>query len=383
MKKFVTLCAALLMAVSFASAQTVQESKLFDNWFFGIDGGGYTKTTHNAFFKNARAMAGVKLGRYITPVYGLRADYQAYFNAHGIDSKTAINASNLSLDALFNLNNLFSGYKGEPRCFEVVGVLGAGWGHLYGIKGLSKYTDTEKANMTNKWTAKAGLQFNINLGAAKAWQVNIEPDLVYYAGNGDGHHIFDINHSFCQLTGGLTYKFGCSNGTHNFVIAKEGYTQSDIDALNAKINDQRKSLDEKDGKLSEDQNTISDLQKRLADCEATPKAVTKTETKLAPVVIFDQGKSVINASQAPSVQMIATYMKNHPNAKLTVKGYASPEGSKEINQKLSEARANAVKNQLVKKYKIDADRINVEGLGATNEVFSENDWNRVCTFVEE
>ena len=54
----------------------------------------------------------------------------------------------------------------------------------------------------------------------------------------------------------------------------------------------------------------------------------------------------------PNIEIIPHYMKNHPDAKVEIKGYASPEGSKELNQKLSEARANAVKNILVKTYKI-------------------------------
>ena len=38
MKKFFTLCAAAALAVS-ASAQTVTESKTFDNWYIGVNGG--------------------------------------------------------------------------------------------------------------------------------------------------------------------------------------------------------------------------------------------------------------------------------------------------------------------------------------------------------
>ena len=147
----------------------------------------------------------------------------------------------------------------------------------------------------------------------------------------------------------------------------------------------RSSVSDKDNQIGNDQKEITDLKTKLADCEAAPKStlVAKSDyTTLAPVVIFDQGKSVINPSQAPSVSMIATYMKNHPDAKVLIKGYASPEGNAELNQKLSLARANAVKNQLIKKYKISSKRLDVQGLGATNEVFSEADWNRVCTFLE-
>ena len=56
------------------------------------------------------------------------------------------------------------------------------------------------------------------------------------------------------------------------------------------------------------------------------------------------------------------------------------EGSKEINEKLAAARAEAVKNMLVKTYKIDANRITAVGEGVAK--FSEKAaWNRVsiCT----
>ena len=73
-------------------------------------------------------------------------------------------------------------------------------------------------------------------------------------------------------------------------------------------------------------------------------------------------------------------MKNHKDAKVEIKGYASPEGSKEINEKLSVARAEAVKNILVKHYKISADRLTTKGMGATDKLFEQVDFNRVATF---
>jgi outer membrane protein OmpA-like peptidoglycan-associated protein len=75
-------------------------------------------------------------------------------------------------------------------------------------------------------------------------------------------------------------------------------------------------------------------------------------------------------------------MLNHPESKVTVRGYASTEGNANLNQKLSEKRAAAVKNALVKKYKIDADRIFAEGLGATDQISDERGFNRVAMFIE-
>lgn len=377
MKRILMICVAIAATMSFANAQTLQNSKLSDNWFIGIDGGAYTPMSHTAFFKGMRAVTGIKVGRYISPVFGMRLDGQFYINPnqHGSAPKTAIDMSNVSLDGLFNLSNLFGGYQGEPRACELVGVFGSGWGHAFGTGG--------DAADINVFTVKTGAQLNFNLGASKAWQINIEPDVVWLNTHNRGDDYLSKSSAMFQILGGITYKFACSNGTHNFAIAKL-FDQGEINELNAKINDLRKSNGEKDDALRAADAKNAELARKLADCEATPKSVVKqTETNLAPVVIFDQGKSVIKPAQAPSVQMIATYMKNHPDAKVTIKGYASPEGSAEINKKLSEARANAVKDMLVKKYKISEDRLSVVGLGATNEVFDESDWNRVCVFVEK
>ena len=78
----------------------------------------------------------------------------------------------------------------------------------------------------------------------------------------------------------------------------------------------------------------------------------------------------------PNVERIASYLKKHPEAKVVIKGYASPEGDLEKNKKLAAARAESVKTLLVNRYKISADRIQAEGNGI-GDMFSEPDWNRV------
>ena len=49
---------------------------------------------------------------------------------------------------------------------------------------------------------------------------------------------------------------------------------------------------------------------------------------------------------------------------------------------MKEARANAVKQALVKRYKIAEDRISVQGMGATDELSDEIDFNRVAMFFD-
>lgn len=111
---------------------------------------------------------------------------------------------------------------------------------------------------------------------------------------------------------------------------------------------------------------------------------TSSTRMLESVVSFRQGKSTIDNSQLPNVERIGMYMKRHNEAKVVIKGFASPEGALELNERLALARAYAVKNMLIKKYGISSERILAQGEGVGN-MYSDPDWNRVsiCTIKEE
>lgn len=384
MKKITTLFAAAMIAAS-ASAQTVTESKTFDNMYFGINTGVSTATKGHHWLQDFRPNLGVRFGRNFTPVFGLAAESNIYFKEVGRKqgglhkTGTAVNGINTSLLGTVNLTNWVGGYKGEPRCFEVSAVYGLGWGHVF--SNAADYND----NM-NMFTSKAGLDFAFNLGKAKAWQLYVEPSM-NWALNGNGYEgvKYDINRAMFQVNVGLVYKFKNSNGTHNFTIAS-GRDQAEVDALNAQINSLREqnatltSKDEQNQKnLSAKDAEINNLKKALDECNKRPTK-TATATNLQPTVIFRQGKSVVDPAQVASIELIANYMKNHKDANVEIKGYASPEGSKELNQRLSEKRAEAVKDILVKKYKISANRLKTTGMGATDKLFEQVEFNRVATF---
>ncbi len=379
MKKSVLLFAATAMAVA-ASAQTVTESKTLDNWYIGINGGIQTKTTHNAWTKNLNPNAGLRIGRWITPVVGFAVEGNAYFSdhcgAHGFpQSKTVVRYMNAGVIGTVNLNNWFAGYKGEPRTFEVIPVAGLGWGHTFGA-----------GKTYNALTSKAGIDFAFNLGSNKAWQIYVEPSMNWALAGDKNVSVlnqgvkYNVNASAFQVNVGVVYKFKNSNGTHNFTIAQLR-DQAEIDGLNGQINDLRNDLNGKDAQLAAKDKQIADLKNALNECNKKPVyEKPATATNLQPTVLFRQGKSVVEKSQLANIEMIAQYMKNHPDAKVEIKGYASPEGSKEVNQKLSENRANAVKDILVKTYKVDADRLEAKGMGATDKLFKQVEFNRVATF---
>ena len=394
MKKLFLMLAVSLMTASVSAQNTaVTANKAGDNWYIGINAGVATPVnkfkfgdTQYGFMKGVSPEFGIRVGKNLTTVFGLALDINNYFGNKSdskslFGSKTFINATDFDILSTWNLSNLFSGYQGQPRNFEVIALIGGGYSRAW----------AERAGGIN---AKAAFDFALNLGSDKQWQVYLEPGIVLgqpsplYA-NPFRKNLYDgtgskkWNGAF-SLKLGVNYKFGTSDGTHNFKIA-ELRDQAEVDALNAKINELRSDVDAKNGQINAANQTIADLKAKLAECEARPTQIVeevKKETTLQPIVIFRQGKSTIDAAQYASVEMVAKYMKNHPEAKVLVKGYASPEGNAELNQKLSEARATAVANALIKRYKINKDRITTQGLGATSELSEENDFNRVAMFVD-
>ena len=385
------MCAAALLTVS-ASAQktTITSNKAGDNWYIGLNAGVATPLSKFAyendaegagFLKGFAPKLGVRVGKNLTTVFGLALDADLYFESSDksmMKQYTFIDAINVDLLGTFNLNNLFAGYQGQPRCFEVIGLVGAGYSHTYG-------------NVTSGLNAKAGFDFAFNLGANKAWQLYIEPAVVLGQPmpnwNNPFHKVNDKWNAIGQVSVGLNYKFGNSNGSHNFK-KEQLRDQSEIDGLNAKINELRADNQAKDGKIAADGQTIADLKAQLAACQARPaqtiveERILKEATTLQPIVIFGQGKTTVDAAGMASCEMVAKYMKNHPESMVKIEGYASPEGSKEVNERIAKQRAESVKNVLVKKYKIAANRLEAEGLGATDKLSSENDFNRVAKFID-
>ena len=378
MKKFIIVSAFALGAFT-ANAHTgetaLQGTKFGDNWSIGINAGAVTPLTHSSFFKDARPAFGFGITKQLTPVFGLGIQGMGYVNT--TQSKTAFDASDVSLLGKVNLMNLFGGYQGTPRLFEIEALAGMGWLHYY-MNGPGDQ---------NSWSTRFGMNLNFNLGEAKAWTLGVRPAIVYDM-EGDFNTAksrFNVNNAAFELTAGITYHFMTSNGTHHFTKVKP-YDPAEIADLNSAINDLRSQVNNKDNQLINANQQVNELQSELNECrnKVVPvETVVKTSRIPESIITFRQGKSVVDASQLPNVERVASYMNKHVNTTVVIKGYASPEGNLAFNEKLAKARAEAIKTILVKKYKIDAARITAEGQGI-GDMFSEPDWNRVsiCTIDE-
>lgn len=375
MKKSIILL-AFVVGIFTANAQSViQGTKFTDNWSVNINAGAITPLTHSAFFKSARPAFGVGFSKQLTPIFGMGFQGMGYVNT--TQSKTMFDVSDVSMLGKVNLMNLFASYTGTPRVFEIEAIAGMGWLHYY----------QNGAGDDNSWSTRFGMNFNFNLGEDKAWTLGLKPAIVYDM-QGDFNEAksrFNANNAAFELTAGLTYHFKTSNGNHYFSKVKI-YNQAEIDDLNFAINTLRGEVSNKNYEINNAAQRINGLQRELEDCRTKivpVQTVVKTTRIPESIITFRQGKSVVDASQLPNVERVASYMKKYPNAKVVIKGYASPEGSVEVNDRIAKARAEAVKSILVKKYKISTNRITAEGQGV-GDMFTDPDWNRVsiCTIQD-
>lgn len=90
--------------------------------------------------------------------------------------------------------------------------------------------------------------------------------------------------------------------------------------------------------------------------------VEKTEAILLPNVQFYTNSANLLPYSIQSIQELADYMAEHPNANAVIKGHTDDVGDAEANLKLSQERAETVKQVLVS-FGIESERIEAKGYG--------------------
>ena len=164
---------------------------------------------------------------------------------------------------------------------------------------------------------------------------------------------------------GLTFNLGKASWDKTpDVDAIKALSQAQIDALNAQLNDANAEN--------------ARLKKLLAEKkDEAPKAVKEFVGTPASVFFNINRYKIASKKDLVNVKGIADYAKEN-DANLLVTGYAdSATGKPAYNQKLSEKRANAVADELVK-MGVSRDKITTEAKGGVNDL-SPISFNRRAT----
>ena len=342
MKKILmTFILGLSVLVSNAQIAT-ENAKFLDNTYVTINGGVATPLAFDAVFP-VNPTAGIAIGKWLTPEYGVELEGTAWFGSHvygGTNARTnynfngsfnAVRGTYIGVNGLINLANLLNGYNGAPRAFEVNTLVGIGWVHGFRPNFGDRYN--------NHLGAKTGLDFAFNLGNKKAHTISFRPAVLWnlsQPGTRVGSLAFNKQGAQLYLGLGYTYHFKTSNSTHAFKTYDVGAMIGEIDRLNSELAKKPKEVEII--KQIETVKTVKDIiQKQF-------------------VVQFAQNSSVLSDEAKDILDSV--------KGRVTVIAYASPEGTKEYNQMLSEKRAAVITDYLNRR---DVKVISYRGLGCINE----------------
>jgi outer membrane protein OmpA-like peptidoglycan-associated protein len=345
MKKFLMVLALASVSVAGMAQETTEKysvatNSFWSNWFIQANVAGtafYSSQENNLNLSNSPLKgfrnnlgASVAIGKWFTPGLGLRTKVNGVWGrtVNGDDKKA--NASKYwqaNEQVLFNLSNMLCGYNPD-RVWNFIPYAGAGIGRNMTY---NSYAMGLQAGLLNEFRLSRKFALNLDLSFGLH-----EPD---FDGNGIANASSrspkskdrDLN-----LEIGLTYNLG--KATWNKV--------PDVDAINALHQSQLDALNAQLADANAENDRLNNLIKNHKCPEA--KTVTVKEVATAPVsVFFNIGKSKIASRK--DLQNVKAMTETNKDAKFVVTGYAdSKTGSASYNQKLSQKRAEAVANELVK-----------------------------------
>ena len=393
--KYRIIALFLLVATVGTAAYADDKDKGGKNYFVGAGIG--AMTVFNDGMNSPTLNIDVMFGKYITPTWGVRAAISGIWQSLEEQEtgyyKYCKKFGELNLDAILNLNSLF-GNKNVERAIDVYLFAGPTLNISSAVSmntsyTLSSTTTSSPSSVTTSSTdqtitietesevtdvsynfessgAKVRIGATVGLGLAyninTKWAVNLEARL------GVTPSIFG-NGSDCrkaEATGRLNVGFIYTIGGKNFKTTPD----IDIDALNDEINRCREAMNKA-------QQDAAAARNAAANAKPEVREVVKEMPVTAFAIFFKIGRSDISAKDKVNIQLAAKLMKQNPDKKYKVQGYADKAtGSASFNQKLTDKRAKAVYDALVAEG-VSESQLEIVSNGGTDNMFGSNELNRV------
>ena len=356
------------MDIAPAERHRVATNGFWQNWFLGAN------VTWNAFYGvgerslvapfrkfpsgtyyNGLGMS-LSLGKWLTPVFGLRTKINAWQMGKKDQGLGGDKYWTANEQLLINATSLFRGYD-EQRFWNLIPYVGAG----------------VHRNMTHAhYSTALSLGLLNTLRLSPRFSANIELAWNSAEGSNGGMALKNRNQHFAVELG-ITWHIGKNNWKHaTDQEAVSALTEGELDALNAQLADA----------LAENERLQQELDaKPLPTAAVTTVApAVRTVEKIisAPVSIFFKvGKTNVIASRDMlSVKALAE-LAIEKNASVLVTGYADKSGNADANMKLSERRAQAVADELVR-LGVNRQRIEIVAAGGV-DTLKPAEYNRRAT----
>ncbi len=372
----IILSGILAMGCVTASAQEADKTvNVFNpHWYVQAQVGGQYTLGEIGFSDLISPNAQVGLGYNFNKVVGARLSFNAWQSKGGQKVNTTTykwkwNYVAPMVDATFNLTNLFCEYN--PERVVSVGVFG-------GIGANIAWSNEEAA------TAKAGIMSNYKNSSENPleylWK---KPDgkgsKAFFAARLGANVDFRVSD---RVSLGLEVSANTLSDHYN--SKKAGNPDWYFNALvGAKIALGKTHTT----KTIPAPKPVEKIIERVIEKQVVPApAPVETKKEVAAEefrrdIFFTIGNSVIAKSQASKITEIVNYMKENPDAKITLTGYADKgTGSDAINDKVAARRAQTVYNALAAKG-VAKSRMIKKSAGSRVQPFSENGMNRVTICI--
>lgn len=301
-----------------------------------------------------------------------------------------------TLDIMISLNNALLGYDPDRRLSI---YLFGGPGAKFNDKlGLISNLDSANAARENTQRSEKGrgmvmmtLGQGISYRLGDSWNVFCEysfdaTDLVNIFSKkdaGDFYTWHDVN-SIVRL--GASYCFGVTAADQAVAAQKAMLSQENFGALNTQVNNLENQVAASRNNEKKLENRIAELEDQLAEARANQgtgngnagnnAAAQELQATIDQIkadqlnfyampfsVQYDVNEWKVSDDEMDKVKAVARVLKDNPDVKIMVVGFADYTGSDQYNMKLSERRANEVKRLLTKKYGIAEDRISTDYKG--------------------
>lgn len=348
------------------SKHSVATNSFWSNWFIqaGVDmslSNPHGVAFGDDVFPNGKSYGvNIALGKQFTPGLALRMKLNwengILENKHNTWTPAYDDGGYAGLygDVMFNLSNMFCGYS-STRTWNVIPFLRGGVIRNFG---RNHYSPALGVGLENSW--RFSRHFGIYLDAAYTFTnyhfVRNTP--LWESGALVGKQEF--GHGIVSVDLGVQFYLG--KATFDQAVRLEDY--------NALAAASEAALAKLRSELDAEKRLNADLQAQLAKWKnhKCPEVKSAVVANAAYSIFFNINSSkVASKKDLINLEAVATAAKNS-NGKVIVTGSAdSKTGSATTNQKLAEARANAVANQLVN-LGVSRDRIEVKAVGGVNDV---------------
>ena len=295
---------------------------------------------------------GAGIGIELTPTIALELEYgetdSDALNSNGNKDNGGWDFEQKSYSGNFTIGTeTFSGYTNSP--FKPYVLIGAGQS-----KTSMAFDDGRKE--TSKDTIG-------NLGLGAYYRINDALSL-----RGEGRAIYNFDNDWWEglALAGLNVVLGGHLAPAAPVVEPTPVEPAPVILIDGD--------DDQDGVLNSVDKCPGTPLNVVVDADGCPRQISVDDAlRMELRVFFDNDKTVIKDQYKPEIQKVAEKMNEYPNSTASIEGHASKTGpSARYNQRLSEARANAVKSMLVNQFGVAPQRISTVGYGYDRPIADNN-----------